>query len=64
MELLVAGLGVWLLTALLFWVLLPRGGRPHRLVNTEFEPYVAVILTGLIALGFTMILSGALSYFS
>jgi hypothetical protein len=48
------------LTVLLFVALLPRGGRVHRFVGTELEPYVAVLLTSLVALSFTMILSGIL----
>ena len=60
MGLEIAGAAVLVVTALLFWVLLPRGGRRHRFVETELEPYVAVLLTGLIALSFTMILAGVL----
>jgi hypothetical protein len=47
-------------TVVLFWSLLPRGGRTHRFVGTEFEPYVAVLLTSMVALSFTMILAGVL----
>jgi hypothetical protein len=56
----IAGLVALALTVVLFWVLLPRGGRTHRFVGTEFEPYVAVLLTAMVALSFTMILSGIL----
>ncbi|MBX9591021.1 MAG: hypothetical protein K2X43_17160 [Hyphomonadaceae bacterium] len=56
----VAGIVVLLLTVLLLGALLPRGGRTHRFVGTELEPYVAVLLTGMVALSFTMILAGIL----
>jgi hypothetical protein len=56
----VIGLVTLVLTVALFWVLLPRGGRTHRFVGTELEPYVAVLLTALVALSFTMILAGVL----
>ena len=35
----------------------------HRFVETELEPYVAVVLTSLVALSFTLLLSGVLNYF-
>jgi hypothetical protein len=54
------GVAVLVLTAVLFWALLPRGGRTHRFVGTELEPYIAVLLTSMVALSFTMILSGIL----
>jgi hypothetical protein len=56
----VMGLIILVLTAVLFWALLPRGGRTHRFVGTELEPYVAVLLTAMVALSFTMILAGFL----
>ena len=48
------------LTGLIFWALLPRGGKLHRWVNTELEPYISVALCAGVALGFTMTLSGVL----
>jgi hypothetical protein len=54
------GLAVLVATVVLFAVLLPRGGRTHRFVGTELEPYVAVLLTAMVALSFTMILAGVL----
>jgi hypothetical protein len=63
MNLLIAGVAVLLVTILAFMALLPRGGRTHRFVDTELEPYVAVGLTSLVALAFTLLLSGALNYF-
>ncbi len=56
----IAGFAVLAATVVLFLMLLPRGGRSHRFVGTELEPYVAVLLTGMIALSFTMILAGVL----
>ena len=55
-----AGLVVLGITLALFLALLPRGGRTHRFVGTELEPYVAVLLTSMVALSFTMILAGVL----
>ncbi|HEX6000551.1 MAG TPA: hypothetical protein VFZ16_14330 [Hyphomicrobiaceae bacterium] len=55
-----AGLVVLGITVALFLALLPRGGRTHRFVGTELEPYVAVLLTSMVALSFTMILAGVL----
>ena len=60
MALELAGLVVLVLTIVLFWALLPRGGRTHRFVGTELEPYIAVLLTAMVALSFTMILAGIL----
>jgi hypothetical protein len=60
MALEIAGMIVLALTVLLFWMLLPRGGRTHRFVGTELEPYVAVLLTSMVALSLTMILAGIL----
>ena len=64
MDLVFAGLVVLALTGTAFVMLLPRGGRRHRFVETELEPYIAVALTGMIALAFTLLLSGVLTYTS
>ncbi len=48
-------------TAVVFWALLPRGGKLHRWANTELEPYISVAICAGIALGFTMLLSGILN---
>jgi len=56
----VLGAVVLTITSALFWYCLPRGGRMHRFVGTELEPYVAVAFCSGIALGFTMVLSGVL----
>ena len=56
------GVVVLVVTILAFMALLPRGGRTHRFVDTELEPYIAVVLTAMVALSFTLLLSGTLSY--
>jgi hypothetical protein len=61
MVLLIAGAVVFVLTALTFWYCLPRDGKTHRFVGTEWEPYVGVAFCAAVALGFTMLLSGTLN---
>jgi hypothetical protein len=61
MFLLITGIVVFIITAAIFWALLPRGGRLHRWVETEWEPYVSVALCSGVALAFTMTLSGLLN---
>jgi hypothetical protein len=61
MLLLAGGVAVFVLTAVIFWLCLPRGGKTHRFVGTELEPYVGVAFCSAIALSCTMILSGAIS---
>jgi hypothetical protein len=63
MNILIAGAAVLIVTVLAFLALMPRGGRLHRFVDTELEPYIAVALTALIALAFTLLLSGTLNHF-
>ena len=59
MMLIAAGAGVFGATFVAFWMCLPDSeGRIHRLTNTEWEPYVAVVFCAGFALGVTMILSG------
>ncbi len=62
MNLVAGGVVVLVVTILAFMALLPRGGRTHRFVDTELEPYIAVVLTAMVALAFTLLLSGTLSY--
>ncbi len=50
-----------LITAGVFWALLPRGDKLHRFANTEWEPYISVALCARIALSFTMMLSSVLN---
>ena len=57
---LLSGLGVIVVTGILFAWMLPRGGKKHRFVGTELESYVAVAFCSAVALSLTMILSGAL----
>lgn len=63
MILMLAGVAVLVATAAVFAALLPRGGKTYRLAGTEFEPYVGVAFTTAVALGCTMALSGAITYF-
>jgi hypothetical protein len=58
---LIAGAVLLVLTALTFWYCLPRDGRTHRLVGTEWEPYVAVAFCAAVALSSTLMLSGAIN---
>ena len=62
MNLMLGGVAVLAATVCAFWALLPRGESRHRFVETELEPYVAVALTAMVALAFTLLLSGALNY--
>jgi hypothetical protein len=61
MILLIAGVIVFVITAAVFWALLPRGGQRHRWVDTAWEPYISVAICAGVALSFTMILSGVLN---
>ena len=58
---LVSGVGIFILTAIAFWYCLPRDGKTHRFVGTEFEPYVGVAFCSAIALSLTMLVSGAIT---
>jgi hypothetical protein len=60
MFLLMFGIMVFLLTGAVFLALLPRGGKRHRWVDTEWEPYISVAICAGVALSFTMTLSGVL----
>jgi hypothetical protein len=60
MTSLIAGIAVLIVTAGIFLFCLPRGGKTHRFVGTEFEPYVAVAFTAAVALSFTLTLTGIL----
>jgi len=61
MFLLISGVVVFLVIAAVFSALLPRGGKRHRWVDTEWEPYISVALCSGVALAFTMTLSGVLN---
>ena len=57
----IAGIVIFVITAAIFWALLPRGGKRHRWVETEWEPYISVALCSGVAIAFTMTLSGLLN---
>jgi hypothetical protein len=61
MDLLVSGASIFAVGAGLFWYCLPRGGKTHRFVGTELEPYVAVAFCTAVALSFTLMLSGIMA---
>ncbi len=61
MLLSIAGIVIFVITAAIFWALLPRGGKRHRWVETEWEPYISVALCSGVAIAFTMTLSGLLN---
>ena len=61
MLLLICGIAVFIVTATVFWLLLPRGGQLHRFVGTEWEPYISVAICSGVALAFTMTLAGILN---
>jgi len=50
-----------LITIGLFVYCLPRGGKLHRFVDTEFEPYVAVVIVTGVAISFALGLSGIIA---
>jgi hypothetical protein len=58
------GLVILIVTATVFWLLLPRGDKVYRLADTEWEPYVGVAFTAAVALSLTMMLSGVLDFLS
>jgi hypothetical protein len=58
---LIGGVIVFILTAIVFWYCLPRDGKLHRFVDTEWEPYVGVAFCSAVALSFTLMLSGVLN---
>jgi hypothetical protein len=60
MTSLIAGIAVLIATVGIFLFCLPRGGKYHRFVGTEYEPYVAVAFTAAVALSFTLTLTGIL----
>jgi hypothetical protein len=61
MPLLITGLVVLAITATVFAMLLPRGEKRHRFVDTAWEPYISVALCAGVALSLTMILSSVLN---
>jgi hypothetical protein len=61
MDLLIEGAIIFAVGAVLFWHSLPRGGKTHRFVGTELEPYVAVAFCAAVALSLTLMLSGVIA---
>ena len=60
MEKMIIGVVVLVLGSILFWYMLPRDGKRHRFVETELEPYIGVAFTAGVAVGLTLMLSGAI----
>ncbi|MES1155524.1 MAG: hypothetical protein ABUL48_03740 [Pseudorhodoplanes sp.] len=60
MGILLGGIAVLIVTVVAFIAFLPRDGKMHRFVGTEWEPYVGVAFTSAVALGLTMTLSAIL----
>ena len=48
------GFGILAVTLLLFWRTLPRNGKTHALVGTNWEPYFVIVFVGGAALGIGM----------
>jgi hypothetical protein len=61
MLVMLTGVAILIATAIVFWFCLPRDGKMHRLVGTAWEAYVAVAFCTAVALGFTMLVSGAIN---
>lgn len=61
MGLLILGALVLLTTVGVFLYCLPRGGKLHRFVGTEFEPYVGVVIVTGLAISFALGLSGIIA---
>jgi hypothetical protein len=49
------GIAILALTGYLFWRVLPKNGKLHPLVGTEWEPYFVIVFVGAAALGVGMI---------
>jgi hypothetical protein len=53
-----SGFALVLVTALLFWKVLPRNGQRHYLATTVWAPYLSIGLTGGLAFGIAMMVAG------
>jgi hypothetical protein len=51
----IIGFGIFLATLLLFWRVLPRNGKVHRIVGTQWEPYLAILFVGGVGLGLGLV---------
>jgi hypothetical protein len=60
MLVMLTGAVILIATGIVFRFCLPRDGKMHRLVGTAWEAYVGVAFCAAIALGFTMLVSGAI----
>jgi len=49
------GVAILVATGYLFWRILPKNGKVHRLVGTEWEPYFVIAFVSAAALGIGMI---------
>ena len=58
MAVLLIGIVMFVVSAVALWRMLPRNGKPHRLVTTFMETYVAIAICAGLALGVALILSG------
>ena len=58
------GAGVFGLTVLLFWQILPRNGKVHPLIGTQWEPYVALLFVAGFGAGVGMIVVWAITNFA
>jgi len=56
-----AGIVAVVITFGTFWRAMPAGGKMHRFVGSELEPYAALAITTGVALSFTLLLSGAIN---
>ena len=60
----ITGLALVLVSALLFWRLLPRNGECHRLLRTIWAPYISIGFTAGFAVGIAMMVSGVVQLFA
>jgi hypothetical protein len=49
------GLAILLVTAGLFWRALPKNGKRHPLVGTDWEPYFVIVFVMGASLGFGLV---------
>ena len=56
------GAAILAVTLFLFWRVLPRNGKLHPLVGTEWEPYFVILFVGGTALGIGMVAVWTVDY--
>lgn len=49
------GVGIFIISLVVFGYILPRNGKPHRIVGTQFEPYAAIAVVGSAAFGLGLV---------